>query len=467
MMTLAINSFSDWRMVAKKSILQNIPPQEIIWQPREHAQTNLLSAVTPEIIPTVTSKSFSVSKNFLELAHFVACHKDPHRWDKLYRALWRITHGEKYLLQIKSDILVNQLFLYYKAVRRDAHKMKAFVRFKLHEENGQDYYIAWHKPDHNIMRLVAPFFQRRFSVMRWTIMTPGETASWDGEELIFSDGVPNNINNIEDQLENLWCTYYRAIFNPARVKIQAMKNEMPIRFWHSLPEAAIIPRILQEAPQRVAKMLKEQEGSIISAKDFIPKEKTLSALKKAASECQGCPIYQCARQTVFGRGDEAAKIMIVGEQPGLQEDIAGVPFVGPAGKILREELKTLSVDPETIYLTNAVKHFKNTLSSGKQLHRSPDIKEVNACKPWLKAEIELVQPKVILCLGAIPSKALIDPGFKVTQQHGNWQPFSASQIIAGTYHPAAILRAPTEEMRHNIMSVFKNDLKQAFELASG
>jgi uracil-DNA glycosylase family 4 len=135
---------------------------------------------------------------------------------------------------------------------------------------------------------------------------------------------------------------------------------------------------------------------------------------------------------------------------------------------LRHELNELAIQPKEIYLTNAVKHFKNIKIDGRQMHRSPDIKEVNACKPWLLAEIELVKPKVILCLGVTPSKALINPGFKMTTLHGKWQPYDETKtVIAGTYHPSALLRAPTPEAKESMLKVFKEDLQKAFELASG
>ena len=469
MITVNVNDFTEWRAAAKKYVLRQLAPEHIIWSSAAYTQTNLLMDLTEPTPDATPVQSFTVPKAFLEMGESIACHRDPGKWDKLYRALWRITHGEKHLLEIKSDQLVNELYLYYKAVRRDAHKMKAFVRFKKYvdEKEAQEYYLAWYKPDHDIARLVAGFFKRRFAVMQWTIMTPGCTVSWNGTELIFSAGVPSNINHIEDQLENLWCTYYRAIFNPARVKIQAMKNEMPIRFWHGLPEAALIPQILQEAPARVAKMIKEQEGSNMSAKDYFPEKITLPDLAAAAANCQGCQIYQCARQTVFGKGSPNASVMLVGEQPGLQEDIEGQPFVGPAGKVLRTELDALGIAASDLYVTNAVKHFKNVKVNGRQMHRSPGIREVNACKPWLSAEIALVQPKVILCLGVIPAKALITPGFKMTTQHGQWQKMADTDTkIAGTYHPAALLRAPDEKIKATMFDALRRDLATAFELAT-
>ena len=461
MFTETIDNFTDWRSKARRLLLQDVPPDKIIWQTETHLQSNLLAGIESTSADT-PSKKINIPREFLQLAQGVGCHRQLKKWDMLYQALWRITHGEKHLLEISSDPLVHALNTLYKAVRRDAHKMKAFVRFRCVKRDEEEFYIAWYKPDHDIARYVAPFFKRRFSVMKWTIMTPDETVSWDGEDLEFSLGIPH-ADNIEDNIENLWLTYYGAIFNPARIKIKAMKNEMPIRFWHGLPEAAIIPRILQEAPARVAKMMKEQEGSNISAANFLPEDKSLVSLRDAAKICEGCQLYRCARQTVFGKGSAKAKLIIVGEQPGLEEDIKGEPFVGPAGKVLRDVLGQLSIFEDDIYITNSVKHFKNEMVRGRQMHRSPSPLEVAACKPWLLAEIDVIKPELVVCLGVTAAKALINPGFTMKRDHGQWQDKNGYQISA-TYHPSAILRAPTPEMKKDLMANFVNDLEYVAKL---
>jgi probable DNA metabolism protein len=458
-----IKDFPDWRMKARRLLMQHVPPGDILWLSEHHQQNNLLSALDV-VTENSPSKEFSIPKEFLTLAQAVSCHINPAKWDWLYQALWRLTHGEKYLMEISTDSLMHKLFLLQKAVRRDAHKMKAFVRFRCLKEADDEFYIAWYRPDHNIARYVANFFKRRFSVMKWTIMTPDETVCWDGEKLEFSPGIPNNIHDIEDNIEKLWLTYYSSIFNPARIKIKAMKNEMPIRFWHGLPEAAMIPKILAEAPARVAKMLKEQEGSKISAADFMPAKKTLNTLREAASICKGCDLYRCARQTVFGEGPMSAKLIIVGEQPGLEEDKEGKPFVGPAGKMLREGLKEAKISAKEVYITNTVKHFKFEVARGRQLHRSPDPYEVAACKPWLNAEIEVIQPQLILCLGVTAAKALIKPGFTMKRDHGVWEQTSGEHQISATYHPSAILRAPTQDMKKELISLFHKDLRRTATL---
>jgi probable DNA metabolism protein len=456
MFTATIKTFAEWRNKARGFLLQDIPPDKIIWQSASNTQNNLLSGLE-EAVSSEPTKEISIPKEFLKLAQAVGCHRELQKWDWLYQALWRLTHNEKHLLQISSDPLVHSLYILYKAVRRDAHKMKAFVRFKCLKQAGEDFYISWYRPDHNIARYVANFFKRRFSVMKWTIMTPDETVSWGGEELEFSPGVPHK-NQIEDNIEELWLTYYSAIFNPARIKIKAMKNEMPIRFWHGLPEAAIIPKILAEAPQRVAKMMKEQEGFKSSAAEFLPQIKTLETLRKAASVCEGCDLYRCAKQTVFGQGPADAKLIIVGEQPGLEEDTKGVPFVGPAGKVLREALAKAEIPEKDVYITNVVKHFKHQAYHGKKLHRTPTPREVAACKPWIDSEIEAIQPQLVLCLGVTAAKALIKPGFTMKKDHGIWTESTSHFQLSATYHPAAILRSPTPEMREDMLGALQKDL---------
>ncbi len=462
MFTETITTFSDWRSKARRLLLQDVPPDKIIWQNESHTQNNLLSGLTLES-ETAPSKKITIPKEFLTLAEGVGCHREPKKWDWLYQALWRITHNEKHLLQISSDPLVHSLYVLYKAVRRDAHKMKAFVRFQCLKKDDEDYYIAWYRPDHNIVRYVANFFKRRFSVMKWTIMTPDETVTWDGDELEFSPGIGSK-TQIDDNIESLWLTYYSAIFNPARIKIKAMKNEMPIRFWHGLPEAAVIPKILSEAPERVEKMMKQQEGLKTSAAEFLPQKKTLKSLREAAEDCKGCQLYKCAKQTVFGKGPESAKLIIVGEQPGLEEDIKGEPFVGPAGRVLREALDKAEISTSEIYITNAVKHFKHEIVHGKKLHRTPTTHEVAACKPWINSEIEVIQPQLVLCLGVTAAKALIKPGFTMKKDHGQWTASTADHQLGATYHPSAILRSPTPELRKEMLGAFEHDLIQTAKL---
>jgi len=270
-----------------------------------------------------------------------------------------VTYENKNLLKIVSDPLTYKLEIMVKAIRRDVHKTKAFVRFrKKYDDDGSEHYIAWHRPDHYSLPLSAPFFVRRFAIMRWTILTPDESAYWDLENLHFGTGAKVSDAPGEDLMEVLWKEFYRAIFNPARIKVKTMKKEMPVRHWATLPEAALIPEMLAAAQTRVKDMIAHQEGHAYSATDFIPNELNLEKLSEAAKSCQGCPLYKKATQTVFGIGPKDAKLVLVGEQPGSEEDKQGRPFIGPAGEVLNQALMDVGLDRTKIYLTNAVKHFK-------------------------------------------------------------------------------------------------------------
>ena len=459
------NDFAAWRAIARGLISSGVRPADIHWIDASE-QAVLWEAERDDdssLPPKAIGGAFRVPKEFLRLAEHVACHRDTGRWAVLYNVLWRLTHGERNLLEVATDedvIAVNEMF---KAVRRDVHKMKAFVRFRrvgeVHSDVTQEIYVAWHRPDHRIVRLAAPFFARRFGSMLWTIFTPDESARWDGESLQFGPGVPSSAAPKGDQLEDLWRAYYSATFNPARIKLKAMRREMPVRHWATLPETTIIDNMVREAPRRVEEMIKRQEGTARSAADFLPSRITLPALKKASKTCEGCDLYKNATQTVFGQGPAEAEVMFVGEQPGDQEDLAGKPFVGPAGRILDEALVEASVDRETVYLTNAVKHFKWTPRGKRRLHGKPNSREISACRPWLEAEVEVVRPRMIVCLGATAAQALMGPSFRITKQRGQVQNTEWSDWTMATWHPSAILRAPDEERRAAMREEFVADLR--------
>lgn len=190
---------------------------------------------------------------FARLAKSVACHRDGTKWDGLYSALWRLVHGEPELLTVVTDPLVHRLVQMHRNVNRAAHKMKAFVRFRLVDES--ETYVAWFEPSHDVVERTAPFFARRFTSMRWSILTPDCCAHWDRASLSFTDGVSRSLAPQDDALEDLWRTYYANIFNPARLNGRAMRTEMPRRYWHNLPEAGLIAGLTGGAPARVREML--------------------------------------------------------------------------------------------------------------------------------------------------------------------------------------------------------------------
>ncbi|HEU5304772.1 MAG TPA: UdgX family uracil-DNA binding protein [Gemmatimonadales bacterium] len=197
-----------------------------------------------------------------------------------------------------------------------------------------------------------------------------------------------------------------------------------------------------------------------SADDFIPPQPTLPKLRKAAAGCRGCDLWINATQTVFGEGPESAEVMLVGEQPGDQEDRAGHPFVGPAGRLLDASLLEAGIDRSRVYVTNSVKHFKFVqIERGRRLHKKPNSAEIRACHPWLREEIRLVQPRVIVALGATAAQALLGKDFRVTRDRGKPIPSDMAEAIVATVHPSAILRAP-DEARDEARREFVADLQE-------
>jgi DNA polymerase len=185
-----------------------------------------------------------------------------------------------------------------------------------------------------------------------------------------------------------------------------------------------------------------------SAARFLPPNPTdLAALRAAAAGCTGCPLHQLGTQTVFGEGSKRAHVMLVGEQPGDAEDIAGRPFVGPAGKLLDKALHEAGIDRKKTYVTNAVKHFKWVPRGKRRIHSSPNTMEIRACNPWLRAEILAVKPQVLVCLGAVAAAAVIGPKFRVTKDRGRFVPSDLAPYVVGTVHPSMLLRLEDEESK--------------------
>lgn len=247
--------FSSWRDAARDLLAANIPPHEVMW---EKAGGLFSSMVCEEPPPSLRIK---VPAAFVELAHSVACHREPARWALLYRILWRLVReGERHLLVMANDADMAAARNLEKNVHREIHKMHAFVRFKLIDtdaETGRERYAAWFEPDHYIVAAGAPFFKKRFANMDWSIFTPKGCAHWNGTLLTLTAGIPHNPVENPDALEAAWRTYYRNIFNPARLKVKAMQTEMPKRYWKNLPEADLIEELIGESGQRVNAMLAE------------------------------------------------------------------------------------------------------------------------------------------------------------------------------------------------------------------
>lgn len=211
-------------------------------------------------------------------------------------------------------------------------------------------------------------------------------------------------------------------------------------------------------------MTKDKPGT--SAADFFPERKSLKAFREAAADCKGCDLWERGTQTVFGEGARHAEVLFVGEQPGNEEDLTGHPFVGPAGRLFNEALEEADIDRHRTYVTNVVKHFKWEPRGKRRIHKKPNAGEISACRPWLEAEISLVKPNVIVCLGATAAQALLGAKFKVTKQRGQFIESTLAPYIMATVHPWSILRAPDDETRRLEKRRFIDDLKRVAAVLS-
>ncbi len=194
--------------------------------------------------------------------------------------------------------------------------------------------------------------------------------------------------------------------------------------------------------------------------DLLPDRPTLKSVADVAADCKACDLYKRGTQTVFGEGPKRATLMLVGEQPGDAEDLAGHPFVGPAGKLLDRALEQAGINREAVYVTNVVKHFKWEPRGKRRIHAKPNAGEISACRPWLETEIALIRPRALVCLGATAAQALLGKSFKVSKQRGEFGPSSLASLVMATVHPSSILRAPDDQSRRAEMDRFVADLKK-------
>ena len=279
-------TFEAWRDQARTLLVQGVTPDEVLWSD-DVAEAALFAA--EEVAVARIGPVPKVPAAFLDIARTASAHTDPQRWAALYRVLWRLTRGgERHLLSIPTDRDLRQVQQWCKAIGRDIHKMHAFVRFRLvgtDEATGREQFIAWFEPEHRIVRLAASFFQKRFAAMDWSILTPHECVHWDGTALHFTPGVPRSAAPDEDALDGLWRTYYRSIFNPARLKVKAMQAEMPKKYWKNLPEAELIRELIAGSPARVEEMLGTEERPAKPA----PKNAYLEKLRQMNAETPDKP----------------------------------------------------------------------------------------------------------------------------------------------------------------------------------
>jgi DNA polymerase len=502
--------FAGWRDAARRLALGSVRPEEVAWvvgvsesllrspsssglsRGSTHAQsstanpTSVTSPATsadprdkPEDDARGTKPTLTVPREFVDRAETVFCHSDPERFALLYRMLWRM-RSEPALMKIASDPDVRRFEAKEKAVRRDIHKMRAFVRFRKIGEGDDERFVAWFEPEHFIVERNAPFFVRRFTGMRWSILTPHLCAHWDLTDLTFTSGADKRDAPADDAADELWRTYYENIFNPARLKVQAMQKEMPKKYWRNLPEASLIPGLVAGAEAAAREMIARMpttpapHHAKVQARhwqtvDASPGDggadaHSIAELSNAAKSCRRCPLWRDATQTVFGEGPEKADIVFVGEQPGDQEDIAGKPFVGPAGKVFDAVLDEAGIDRQKTYVTNAVKHFKFEPRGKRRIHSKPNAGEIQACRWWLDKELALTKPGLVVALGATAAQSLLGKAIPITKMRGQVVQRDDGLRIFLTIHPSYILRIREPDEKEAERERFLLDIREVKRL---
>ena len=464
----APDDFDAWRDAARDLAEAGVPASAVVWQV-EGGPTDLFGS---DADPAAAA-SFPVPRAFVDLAQSVVCHSDAERFALLYSMLLRLK-SNRHALDDQADPLVRRLQDLVKAVRRDIHKMHAFVRFREIDNR----FVAFFEPEHHIVRRASSFFVNRFTNMRWSILTPKLSIHWDGQTLREGPAATRADAPSGDPLEETWRTYYSSIFNPARLKVGAMLKEMPKKYWRNMPETSLVQPLIAGARHRELEMIdrsaaKEGLQRALEAERRIEPGGNLraswEALLKDARKCTRCDLYKFGTQTVFGEGPLDASIMFVGEQPGDQEDLAGRPFVGPAGQLFDAALEKAGINRSATYVTNAVKHFKFVQRGKKRIHSKPGAGEIEACRWWIEHERELIRPPITVALGATAAHSLFGKAMAIGKNRGAPLQLPDGSECWITVHPSFLLRIPEEDRRREERALFVRDLtlvkQRAEELA--
>ncbi|MBC7413630.1 MAG: UdgX family uracil-DNA binding protein, partial [Herminiimonas sp.] len=464
-----------WRTVARALLAQQVPPHAVQWSEAPASDDLFGSLVDDDPAPLLQPPpprraegpapvQATIPRELLRMLEAAACFRAADRYGFLYKVVWRWQCGERDVLSA-ADHDGSRLHAMVKTIRREIHKMNAYLRFRERAaELGAPQFVAWFEPEHDVLPQVAAHFSRRMGQTSWMIGTPQATMLWDGARLEAGPAVMTGPEAIDDSGEALWLTFYRSTFNPARLNTKVMQGHIASRYWKNMPEGALVPAMIAEAAAGArqdgqTRSVGERSGVTIpiSAEKAQPQRERPSSLE----ECRRCDLWRHATQAVPGIGPATARIMLVGEQPGDQEDLVGKPFIGPAGQVLDAAFQQAGLARDAVYLTNAVKHFKWEPRGKRRLHKTPAQMEITACSYWLEEELARVQPQVIVALGGTALKAILgDPKATLTDRLG--VPFQhEGKWIVAVYHPSYVLRVPDEAARAKAMNVLVDGLASA------
>ncbi|HEY4274542.1 MAG TPA: UdgX family uracil-DNA binding protein [Rhizomicrobium sp.] len=447
-----------FRSAARWLVARKIEPRTVSWSDMPGLFADL---------PLNNAPTLSLPRAASGMVAHIICHSDPERFALLYELIWRLTQGEARLCEIHSDPLIHRLERMEKSVRRDLHKMHAFVRFRKVEQDGDERFVSWFEPEHFIVEASAIFFVERFTSLDWAILTPKGSLHWDRARLTI--GPPARAEDVPagDAFEDGWRRYYESTFNPARLNPDLMRSHMAKKYWRNLPEAQSIAELIRRAPSRVREMMEREaqvprkrdpQKAVEQMQDQAPH--SLAALNRLIM--RAAPMVQGGTRAVLGEGPLQPCLMLVGEQPGDMEDIEGRPFVGPAGKLLDRALQEAGIERKKVYVTNAVKHFKFEQRGKRRLHAKPNVGEVKHYRWWLKKELDLVRPQVVVALGATAILALKGKALPVGANRGPTEFDGQCGFI--TVHPSSLLRMQDERDRRDGFRRFVSDLRSASEL---
>ncbi|ARP96330.1 UdgX family uracil-DNA binding protein [Bordetella genomosp. 13] len=482
---LVQGGYAGWRKQALRALAEGWAPEDIVWQESASAacavaeQLTLYDAAAEPVPDTSTPSGIEaddapvirISKDLASLLQDAALYRAPYRWAFLYRVLWRWQQGDRAAASA-ADEDGAQLNAMAKSVRRARHDMIAYVRFRKREGGRRPEYLAWYEPEHDVLAYAAEHFARRMGSSSWCIGTPQGAALWDGKALHLSD-VPADAEAIrqdalDDKVEPLWLAYYQSIFNPARLNETALYQRMPARFWKGLPEGPLIPGMIADARNGARRMAQAGSVGIMGGKQVAVDAARAMPVREAPSsldQCRRCELWRHATQAVPGRGPRTARVMVVGEQPGDHEDLAGRAFVGPAGQVLDEALRRADVPRDSLYLTNAVKHFKWIPRGTRRMHKTPAQREVDACAHWLQEELARMRPAVIVTLGATALGAIVGRGASLRDYMNEPVRLGNTWVVA-TWHPSYALRSDGPDAREEVTAAIAGAIVRGVQLAA-
>ncbi len=427
--------WAGWRSATRALILAGVEPDEVRWSVRAHDGEQ-------DTLPE-GSGSFSISRALVSLAALAIQARDPERFDLLYRLVWRANAGERVLANT-TDAAVRRAQGLALAVRAEAHRMRTLLRYLPVQEGDRTHYVGWYEPAHYVLEANAQLIARRFSELTFSILTPDGAAHWDGAALRFSAGVGHAAVPDDAALQTWWHTHHAGLLRGARVGT-------------TIPEA----EELDEAPRSPDR---PPLGPVVLP---LRPDAALAEATHEASACHRCHLYEAATQTVFGEGPAHARALFVGEQPGDQEDVIGRPFVGPAGQIMDRAMEEAGIDRRTIYITNAVKHFKFEPRGKRRIHKTPEAPEIQACRFWLDVEIVRLRPKLVVAMGGTAARAVLGRAVTITRERGRPIELPDGQTVFVTVHPSYLLRVPDEDAKAREYRAFVADLRRVAELVEG